>query len=115
MLLNISNHPKSEWGNQQLHIAEKLYGHIEDIPFPHISPELDNEGLNRLVSETVEKVLAKKPAAVHIMGEMTFVFRVVTALKQKGILCISGASKRDVIQEGILKVSTFNFIQFREY
>jgi hypothetical protein len=53
--------------------------------------------------------------AVHIMGEMTFTFRLITVLKKAGIFCIAATTKRNVVQEGNAKISYFEFIQFREY
>jgi hypothetical protein len=56
-----------------------------------------------------------KPDAVHIMGEMTFTFALVNLLKEVGIKCIASTTKRNVEEIDGKHVSTFQFVQFREY
>lgn len=65
-------------------------------------------------------ILALHPAMVLVQGEMTTVFAVVSALQAVGIRCCAACSDR-VSEERTLpdgtteKVSTFKFVQFREY
>jgi hypothetical protein len=115
MLLNLTNHPSSQWSEKQYNHAIELYQEIIDLPFPQISPTLDSAGLNLLVEEYEHKIRKIDPLVVHIMGEMTFSFRLVQKLKAIGILCIASTTERITEQIGDTKTSRFEFIQFRAY
>ncbi len=60
-------------------------------------------------------MIALKPIAMHIMGKMNFVHKCVTLLKMYDINCIASTTERKLIEENGTKLSTFRFIQFREY
>lgn len=49
------------------------------------------------------------------MGEMTFTYALVNLLKDAGIKCIASTTKRNVEEIDGKQVSTFQFVQFREY
>jgi hypothetical protein len=115
MLLNLSNHPNHLWGDNQRAKAIELYGEVKDLPFPQISPSLDSVGLDLLVEDYEHQVRKFDPIAVHIMGEMTFTFRLVTLLKSQGILCIASTTQRIASEENGIKISKFEFVQFRSY
>lgn len=123
MLLNLSNHPYSQWSEKQKERGHTLYGDVIDLPFPFVGPELSTDEVKNLVSDYYAQVLsfmekhktADKPNAVHIQGEFIFVFHLVTLLKKEGITCVASTSKRDVRQEGGKKIINFQFIQFRHY
>jgi hypothetical protein len=115
MLINLSNHPTSTWTEQQLATAKTLYQKIHDIPFPPISPEMSELQITDLAQTYVKQIIALKPTAVHIMGEMNFVHKCVTLLKMYDIKCIASTSERESIEDNGTKLSTFRFIQFREY
>jgi hypothetical protein len=115
MILNISNHPKDKWQLAQVKEAVEKFGEIRDYPFPHISPFMPSSELDMLVLNTGSEIAMLCPQAVHIMGEMTFVFKLVTFLKKKGIRCIASTTSREVVEKGNKKTSSFNFVQFREY
>ena len=57
-----------------------------------------------------------REVTIHIMGEMTFTFRLVEKLKAAGIRCVASTSER-VVQElsDGKKVVQFSFVRFREY
>lgn len=121
MLINLSNHPFSTWQENQKKIAESNYGKIIDLEFPLIPPE---EGLDYVKSlankylQEIENILDKEKYdnnAVHIMGELTFVYVLVNLLKEKGIKAIASTTKRNVIETEEGKLSKFEFIRFREY
>lgn len=115
-LLNLSNHPSTLWGSNQKKSAERLYERIQDLPFPQISPDWDENQLDDLVQEYLVKIQDINPSAVHIMGEMTFTHRLVNRLKEVGITCIASTTQRDVVEEDNgIKTSTFKFIKFRKY
>ena len=115
MLLNLTNHPSKQWSEKQYSHAFELYDEIEDLPFPQISPALDSASLDYLVDEYEQKIRLINPTVVHLMGEMTFTFRLVQKLKLIGILCVASTTARITEQIGDTKSSRFEFIQFRAY
>jgi len=123
MLLNLSNHPYSQWSEKQKETAEKLYGDVVDLPFPFVRPELSTEEVTELVNDYYNQVIKffekhpddTKQNVVHVQGEFIFVYHLVTLLKKKGVPCVASTSKRDIQQVGNKKIINFNFIQFREY
>ncbi|MFK7949468.1 MAG: CRISPR-associated protein [Saprospiraceae bacterium] len=122
MLLNLSNHPSTKWGEKQKNTATEKYGNIQDVPFPHVQPTATSDDIKKLAADYVKQIrnLAKveknKPFAVHIMGEMTLVFRIIKLLKRSKITCVASTTFRDTIDnpDGS-KTFKFEFIQFREY
>lgn len=115
-LLNLSNHPSSSWGQDQLQAAMAQYGTVEDLPFPAIPPDADAGQVQQLAQEYFEQVMARRPAAVHLMGEMTFTYMLLNLLREAGIPCVASATERIVLEETDgRKVSTFKFAQFRPY
>lgn len=119
MLINFSNHPLSVWSEKQIKIAKEQYGDIVDIPFPNVEPDKGEQYIRELVDEYIEKVKPFKygqSTAVHIMGEMNFVYGMVTKLKNIGFVCIASTTER-VVNAGAdgVKVSSFQFVRFRKY
>jgi len=83
MLLNISNHPKSEWSNEQIAEAERLFGSIVDYPFPKIPPEWDSQQTESLANNIFNDIISGRSLqdlTVHIMGEMTFCFALIGSI-----------------------------------
>ena len=121
MLLNLSNHPSSNWSQKQLLNSKDLFLSLHDLPFPVIAPKsTKNEVYNlaRRYASMCKRLLSKsldKNNAVHIMGEHTFVFYLVTLLKKEKIKCIASTTSRNSQQNGNEKKSIFTFISFREY
>jgi hypothetical protein len=122
MLLNFSNHPSSRWGEKQTQTAIEKYGRIQDLPFPNVPPSASSEDLKTLASHYVKqfRALAKasenQPFAVHIMGEMTLIFRIISLLKRSKITCVASTTERNTIEhEDGSKTFLFDFIQFRPY
>lgn len=118
LFLNISNHPSSMWNRGQLEAAA-MYGEIVDIPFPVVAPDADSQELQILAQDCVQKILSMgdvNKVTVHIMGEMTFTFMVVTKLKEMGIRCVASTTERKVTytSDGV-KQTEFQFVKFREY
>ena len=118
MLINFSNHPSEYWGQKQLEAAQE-YGEIKDIPFPPVSPEANYNEIQDLASQYVDEILSFASdyhITVHVMGEMTLTFLVVTQLKEKGIECIASTTDRNAefISDN-KKISDFQFVQFRKY
>lgn len=115
MLLNLSNHPSTKWLPQQITAAKVEFVSIEDLAFPNVPPAATEMELDSLVDKYVEIILVKKPTAVHLMGEMTFTFRLVTHLKAAGIHCIASTTNRTVEERDGKKIVQFEFVQFRAY
>lgn len=118
MLINLSNHPSRYWGDRQGEAA-RCYGDIVDFPFPVVAPDADSQELQTLVQDSVQEILSMGDAnsiTVHIMGEMTFTFMVVTRLKELGIRCVASTTERKVTytSDGV-KQTEFSFVKFREY
>jgi hypothetical protein len=115
MLLNLSNHPSSSWGEAQMQAAQTHYGHVEDMPFPHIDPESGYEQVNDLANQVFEDIKKRNPSAVHLMGELTFCFILANILKDSGIECVASTTQRLVEENNGQKISTFKFVGFRQY
>ena len=75
--------------------------------------------LLKFISKIVPRLLAKNgatPDAVHLMGEMTFTYALVSLLQAANILCVASTSDRKVIEEeNGKKTILFEFKQFRAY
>ena len=119
MLLNLSNHPSARWSAQQAEAANRLYGEIVDLPFPQVDPNGDETYIASLVGEYTEKVLQlakNQKVTVHLMGEMTFCFALVSHLQKHGITCVASTTERIVKEsENGTKEVIFKFVQFRNY
>ena len=122
MLINISNHNSEKWSSEQKAAAEKEWGKIFDIQFPSVNPHISDEALDNLVeiyeNEVYEKLNPTQGVdcnAVHVMGEMTFVYRLVKALQNQGIHCVASTTERIVSEQDGVKTSIFKFVKFRSY
>lgn len=120
MIVNLSNHPKSNWSHDQIEAALP-YGTIIDLPFPEIDPDASEETVTEIACKFLEEIMkmlkdSREPLnAVHLMGEMTFCFTLGTLLLEKGIPCIASTTRREVFQNGASKTSVFTFCRFRKY
>ena len=117
LFLNLTNHPSALWEAKQLATAGQ-YGTVEDMPFPDISPEATDRELLDLAEKTAEEILQKAEGAdltLHVMGEMTFTYRLVSLLKAEGITCVASTSERIAEEQDGVKTSEFRFVKFREY
>ena len=123
MLINLSNHPQIKWDLKQISFAKGQYGNILDMPFPNINPNFSTQEVTELTKEYYEKIVtifdecANNPFenTVHVQGEFTFVYQLVTLLKESGIHCVASTSNRMIREEGNKKIIEFSFVQFREY
>lgn len=119
---NVSNHPSSNWDEEQKRAAIALVGPggiIRDVPFPQVEPtRTDKEYLLNLAEETVAKVTKGDGLVTHAMvqGEHTLTFLLVLKLQNLGIRCVAATTDRLVEQLGDgTKMSMFAFRGFREY
>jgi hypothetical protein len=123
MLINLSNHPFSNWPSPQRVYAIHEFGTIQDIPFPPIDPNADAKAMLALAHEYAayctqqfdNLTIEQSVNAVHIMGELTFCFALVGLLQKKGIRCIASTTERIVTQNSSTRTSEFSFIRFRDY
>lgn len=124
MLINLTNHPYALWDDNQKKEAGGKYGVVRDLSFPRVNPHSDEKDIARLAKELFNQVqrLLSKPSgkhnedAVHIQGEFTLVFALVSLLLKHGIKCIASTTERKVaVQADGTKISRFSFVRFREY
>jgi|688.fasta_scaffold1797460_1 hypothetical protein len=115
MLLNFSNHPSHTWNEKQLLKAFELFESVTDLEFPHIDPHFSYDDIDKLSTKYVDIILSKRPKVVHIMGELTFTYKVVLKLQMEGMLCIGSTTHRIATEEDGYKFSKFEFVQFRGY
>lgn len=122
LLINLSNHPISEWSEQQL-VASNEYGRCLDFPFPRVDPQ---DSIDRIVyqsSQVVERVLniiekeqAQGFTTIHVMGEMTMTMALVQSFQRRNIECIASTANRfsKLVEPG-KKLITFKFVRFRTF
>ena len=123
MLINLSNHPSSKWGDEQQLQAATKYGEVVDIPFPNIPPDWSHEQVHDCAwhyANTVvyEQVPAGGKFAVHLMGETSFVVAFARYWRdltddEVDLLCSTTERIVEEMPDGS-KQSTFRFVQFRQ-
>lgn len=117
--VNFSNHSSEFWSEKQKKEAEK-WGEIIDFPFPNVSAELNEDDIQAMAEECIEKIIKFKPYAVMCQGEFTLAFAVVRGLNKAGITVVSACSGRKadeiILEDGkVQKSSIFDFVRFRKY
>lgn len=116
MLLNLTNHPSVNWPENQKSTAVETYGNVKDMSFPQIDPNWDEDRIDQLAAEYALKIREINPTAVHIMGEMTFAFRLIAKLKEDRITCLASTTERIAEEDNKgNKISIFSFVRFRKY
>lgn len=118
MFINLTNHPSEKWGEEQLKAARQ-YGEIVDIPFPVVEENATEPEIRKLADVYFDKIMSEGKShdlTVHIMGEQTLCYALISKLQKKGIRCVASCTKSDSFyNEAGQKVSTFHFSRFREY
>lgn len=119
VFINISNHPSEEWDEAQT-TAAKEYGPIKDIAFPSIPTEADSDAIDKMAKAVIRDIFEEyddtTDITVHVMGEMTLTFTLVSMLKACGIRCVASTTDRKVNELGKgQRISEFSFARFREY
>ena len=123
MLINLSNHPTAVWTTKQLEAARELYGRVEDMDFPQINPSASTEEVVAIATEFAERAVEQfrrehgsHSNAVHVMGEMCFVYAFVDACRRMGVACVASTTRRSTaLTPGGAKTSVFEFVGFRRY
>lgn len=113
-MINLTNHPYQFWSDEQKKAA-KEFGPVEDMQFPNVDPEWDEDKVEALADQYLKLILDKKPQAVLCQGEMTFMYSLVRKLIENEIPVIAACSERVVITEGNVKTSVFKFVRFRRF
>jgi hypothetical protein len=124
MLINLSNHESGRWSTKQKQAAEQLFGEVRDFPFPAIDPAASVEKIIELAQSYLQScqfmILQSVPqagqSAIHVMGEMTFVYQFVKLSTVAGLRCVASTTERIAVDhpDGS-KTSEFRFVQFRDY
>lgn len=116
MLLNLSNHPSSQWSKAQIVAAEE-YGDIIDLPFPNIDPwasEADIAVLADSFFQHIKSIGAVESTTIHLMGEFSFTYALLYRLRQEGYDCVVSTSVRNVVMKDSVKEVIFDFVRFRK-
>lgn len=115
-LVNLTNHPYSGWDAEQTKAA-RAFGECVDMPFPVVDPEAGTEEIQALAEDFMNRIIALDgELTVHIMGEQTFCYALISLLLKRGIRCIASCTSRDVtiLPDGSKQVR-FHFSRFRDY
>lgn len=119
MLINLSNHPSEKWSESQINAAQSQFGEIIDLPFPQIEPDATKEDVLKIARDYLNRVCQTglpETTAIHIMGEMTLTYQLVSLLKDARYRCYASTTIREVYeQEPGKKMVIFQFVNFREY
>ncbi|MBO4379947.1 MAG: CRISPR-associated protein [Muribaculaceae bacterium] len=116
--LNFTNHPSSAWSQPQIEAARAL-GDIVDLDFPNVDADSSEAVISDMADLWVEKIISQyslNDLIVHIQGEQTLCFAIISRLLDLGVRCIASCSRRDVelMPDGSRSVK-FHFSQFRDY
>lgn len=118
MLVNLSNHPFETWSLEQKDAAQ-LFGEVVNFSFPTVSPSASRAEISELAEKVVHDIMNNYGAnlsAVHVMGEFTLCYSIISLFKMKNVMCIASTTVRDVVEKTDgTKISVFKFVQFREY
>jgi len=122
MLINLSNHESARWSEKQRQAAAQFFGEVQDFPFPTVDPAATLPNVMELAQSYLQSCLfmvapaALSSSAVHVMGEMTFVYQFVKLATASGLRCVASTTERIAVDKpdgG--KISEFRFVAFRDY
>lgn len=119
IFINHTNHPAAHWNSEQI-AAARIYGEVIDIAFPAVSASATAQEVRELVQNNLKKILKLEPAVVLCQGEFNYTFAMVERLKNIGVKVVAATSERvsveEILSDGSTRqISTFRFVQFREY
>jgi hypothetical protein len=115
MLINFSNHPSSQWPDNQKQAAKDNFGEVIDIPFPNIDPRASCAALEALAERFINDLTSHENDTIHIMGELTFTYIIVNKMRLLGRFCVASTTERKVEMDGDIKKVKFEFVAFRAY
>lgn len=116
MIINLSNHPSQGWSREQTEAAS-TFGEIVDMQFPNVNPQWDEREIAAKADEICDLICGMDDVrAVHVAGEPTLVFALVSRLLDRGIRCVSSTTERisQELPDG-KKLSTFRFVRLRDF
>lgn len=122
MLINLSNHESGRWSEKQRQAAVQLFGAVQDFPFPTVDPAATLPQVIEQAESYLRSCFFMIPAealsasAVHVMGEMTFVYQFVKLATAAKLRCVASTTERIAVDKpdgG--KISEFRFVAFRDY
>ena len=111
MLINLSKYPLELWNKKQRKKTEQQFGQVVDLNLPPILKEYDLNQVIELVDQYVEKCLAilsksyscsknnskiSTEDAIHVIGEMTFVYQFVKKMSEQGVMCLAATSDMNI-------------------
>lgn len=116
MFYNISNHPSSKWGVEQLEAANS-HGDIRDIQFPNVPSTASYKEVEEMAENLVAQVEAG--SVVMCQGEFSLTYATTRRLLYKGCRVVVACTERKVQERAgengeVMKTSVFSFAQFRE-
>lgn len=119
MFVNFTAHPSEGWSAEQC-AASAVYGKIVDLHFLEVDPYASSDEVLFCAEQYAEQIIAMKPAAVLVQGEMTLCFAVVRLLVSVGVTVLCACSERVcesvVAEDGTCtRRSVFKFVRFRPY
>lgn len=118
LFINLSNHPSSSWTAEQLDAAEE-FGELIDMPFPQVAPDATADDIKTLAEAKVAAIMKQAEThtvTVHVMGEMSLIYRIVRMLSERDIRCVCSTSYRVVKDQGDgRRLVEFHFHSFRDY
>ena len=76
--------------------------------------EIENQAQE--IVDCVMDAYQESEVTVHVMGEMTLTYNIVSLFKSRGIRCVASTSER-IVKENSNgeKISLFHFVAFRDY
>lgn len=122
MFLNLSNHPVATWPPAKLEAARGLgLGPPTDLVggFPLVEPVMSTDDVWALAEAIVRRASSMGARGAFVAGDSTLSFAIVTLLLERGVRCFAAAAERRSRErqtdDGVLRESTFDFVQLREY
>lgn len=120
IFVNLSNHPTSKWGSEQLAAARNLGEKIIDVPFPMIAPDATHQDVLDAAFACYKEIESLcdpelNDVTIHVMGEMTFTYNFIN-VASLDCDCVASTTERISVENSDgTKTSTFKFVQFRLY
>ena len=83
-IINITNHPVRTWSEEQRLLCLKELGgdEIIDLRHPNINPMFTTNQVKRIAEEIANQVFEKRPVAVVLQGESSFVYELNELLRK---------------------------------
>ena len=87
--VNLSNHPSAEWGKAQTKAAFEFAERIEEIAFPAVPPDADEEAIKAIAEKCMAQIPPETSHAL-VQGEFTLTVELVRRLQAQGIILSGG-------------------------